>query len=672
MTSKRALFQLSEPYDDNPLTYSSADERGDFANSYLAQGEKALLKGDIIGLEFFEKAIELDPNNPDLFYRQGLALFEYGSSEGKEKALLIAAKKFKNTTFISPCHFEAWHAWGNALSLLGSTYKEHHYFLEAEEKLKKALQLVAERKHPLTSELHWDYGKVLYQIAKNSGEAIDLQTALDAFQKSSVEHEPLPQEFWNDFGLTCLAMADRINDPRYIVKAINCFKQAVSLTLSSFDGWLLLARSMNELYTHTHDEDHFTQSHECFASAAALRPYSLDLWHEWAVFLLESARRTRDLKRLRSCLEKCQRGYVFNAKHPQLLAIWAEALALMGELTDRIDLLYEGQNKITEALDISNEEDPDIWHSYGNCLFSWGVYFEDLDYYYQAIEKFQEGISLDRTRHQDWYAIAKTYAAVGDADDDIDAFEKAVRFYAKAVDLKPRSSYYFEYALALSSLGEMKRDQTVLRQAQAFFEYTLQVQKNALYIHPEWLYHYAVTLDLLGDCNVDENMYQKALEMLSQVLMIDPDFPLIHYRIGLVYSHLGEAIGESDYFHRAIHHYRLALKHEEEYDFAILEWGTTLINIGQHTFDKDVADQCHREAEHKLIQAARLGNQQAFYQLGCLYSLLTQYDKSLYYIQKSHEVKSLPLLEDLMEDDWLEGLRLTAPFQEFLSHLHHG
>ncbi len=657
-------------YSQRPWTcHESLDDQASF---YLAQGELALLKGDLQGLELFERAAELAPCNAELFYRQGLALFEHGSIEGKEKALLLATKKFKISTQLASDYFEVWQAWGNALHLLGKTYKEHHYFLEAEEKLQKALQLIEDKTSDIYVELYWDYGKISTEIALHSGEAIDLQKALEAFQKAAGYPDQLPQEFWIDFGLASLEMASLVNDTRHIVKAIHCFKSAVALTLSSFEGWLLLARSMSLLYAHTHDEDHFTQAHEYFSAAAHLRPYSVELWHEWALFLLESGRRTKDLKRLRACLEKCQRGYVFNAKHAELLATWAEALATLGQLTDRIDLLYEAQNKITEAMDLSEEENPQVWHSYGQCLFSWGIYFNDLDYYYQAIEKFQEGLSLDRTRYQDWYGIAKVYAKVGDADDDIDACEKSVRFYAKAFDLKPISASYFEYGYVLSRLGEMKEDPQLLKQALSYFEYTLQTQKNALYMHPEWLYHYAINLDLLGDCHEDENAYQKSLEIFSQVLMIDPDFPRIHYRIGLAYSHLGEALGEMDHFYRALNHYRLALKQEEDNDFVILDWAITLINIAQHSYDKDLADQCHREAENKLMQAVRLGNEQAFYHLGCLFSLLGQFEKSLHFIQKSHDAKSLPCLEELLDDDWLEGLRMTASFQEFLSHLQHG
>ncbi len=69
-------------------------------------------------------------------------------------------------------------------------------------------------------------------------------------------------------------------------------------------------------------------------------------------------------------------------------------------------------------MELSEEENPEVWHSYAKTLFSWGLYFDDFDYYYQAIENFQEGLSFDRTRYQDWYGIAEVYARVGDTDDD--------------------------------------------------------------------------------------------------------------------------------------------------------------------------------------------------------------------------------------------------------------
>jgi len=653
---------------DDHLAYCSADNRAGLATYFLAQGELRLLKGDLAGLDDFEKATELDPCNPELFYRQGLALFEYGSEEGKEKALLLAGKKFKTAVNLCPEYFDAWQAWGISLSLLGMTYDEHHYFLEAEEKLKKAISFASAKSKDILSELQWDYGVVWTKMAVHSGEAVDLQHALDAFEKSSRYLDNLPSEFWIDFGKACMEMSHLINDARLTIKAINCFKYAISLSISCFEGWVHLAGAMQALYLQTHEEDHFLQASECFATAAHLKPYDTELWLEWATFLCASGKTTRDLKRLRSCLEKCQRSYAYNPRQPRLLAIWAEALSFIGEITERVDLIHEAQNKISEAVELSEEEDPEVWHSYGVCLGAFGRYFSDIEYHLQAIEKFQFGLSIDRTCHQHWFAIAKTYMVIGQMESDLESFEKAIRFFAKALDLHASSQYIFEYAYALLNLGDLKDDQKLLEESTARFEQALALQKNALYIHPDWLFHYATALDLLADFYEDESYYTRSIEILSHVLMIDPDFPAIHHRLALAFSHLGELVDDLEHFYRATHHFRLAAKHEEENDQVILDWGVCLINLGQHTQHHGEADQFYREADAKITQAAKLGNLQAYYHLGCLYSILGQYERAMHFIEKSHTVESLPPIEEVMEDEWLDGLRATPHFQQFLSH----
>ncbi len=650
-----------------PLSPISSNEQEALISYFLEQGELSLLKGDISGLEFFDKALELSPSNPNILYRQGLALFEYGSEEGREKTLLWASKKFKMVTLLAPNHFEAWHAWGNTLVLLGMTFHEYHYFLEAAEKLKKAIALSEGKSSDILAELFWDYGTIYTRIAKNSGEAIDFQTALDHFQKSYEHQETLPAEFWNDFGLTSLSMAELTRDIRLHIKAIDYFKHAISLSIGVFDGWKNLASALQKLYYQTHEEDHFNQANECFISASTLIAHDDSLWQSWALLLLDSGKITKNLNRLNSCLEKCRRSFASNPNQPLLIAIWAETLALIGELSERLDFIYEAQNKMTEALDLANEENPDLCFSYGMCLNSFGRYFGDIDYYFQAIEQFQEGLSIDRTSHANWHAMAKTYAVIGEIQSDINSYEKACRFYVKAIDLSPQSFYIFDYALALLKLGEMKDNKTILEEAISRFEQAINHQKNVIYIHPEWLFHYAACLDLLGDFYDDEYFYIKAIELLSHVLMVDPDFPKIHHKLALAFSHLGEVESELEYFYKALHHFRLASKYEEDNDQIVLDWGVTLINIAQNLHDPQEIALFYQDAEHKITAAAKLGNEQAYYHLGCLYSLLEQYEKSMHFIEKSHACKSLPPIDEVLDDEWLEGLRSTSLFQSFLS-----
>lgn len=641
------------------------------AEHFTSQGELRLLHDDPAGIDLFEAACRLDNNNPDLLYRQGLALFEYGSEEGKEKNLRLASQKFKALTRLDPSHLQAWQAWGDLLSCQALLTKQHHFFLQARDKFEKALTLL-ETSHvssTCASELYGHLGFIFLHLAKNSGEACDYQQSIDFFQKASAESQAFSEEFWISFGEACRSLGTCINDIRLVIKSLHCFKHAVSISVSCFQAWRCMAETLHMLYEKTHDDDHYAQANDCYAAAAQLRPDLASLWLDWSVFLYEAGRRVQDVKRLRLALEKCEKAAACNRTDPSILATWGEILALLGELTERIDLLHEAHNKVAEASSLA-PHDPRVWHAHGLCLQSFGHYFQDSDYYYQAIEKCQTGLSIDRTCHALWYTIACTYLMVGTIEQDTESLQRSCRFFQRAIGLNPgNSTYIFDYALALSKCGELNQDPQLLEQAISHFEKALNMQKNAVYLHPEWLFYYACTLDLLGDSQEEPSLYSRAIEIFSHVLTIDPDFPMIHHRLGLAFSHMGELTNDLDYFQRALHCIRLAARKDEDNEQILLDWGITLINISQYTPDAAKADLSLRESEIKLTQAAKLGNLQAFYQLASLHSLLGNYEKAMRFIEKAEEFDALPSLDDLIQDDWLEGLRTTADFREFIYRL---
>lgn len=639
------------------------------AEYYLLRGELFLLKREgREGIDLLEQASELDPFNPMLFYRQGLSLFEYASEEGAEKALSLAIKKLKKATGLNPNLIEAFHVLGNALYRFGDQHKNEKDLLEALKNYERALSLAEMSPYDAIADLHWDYGNLWSTLYHHSEEICDLQKALIAYQKASCDTEVVSAEFWIDFGKAELQFAKQAHDVRRAIKAISCFKNAVSKDSPCFEGWSYLAKSLKTLYEFTHEEDHFTQAIDFFEAALQLKSQDADLWVEYTRFLCDCGKRSKEVKRVRTCIEKCHRGYAYNSNHPRLLAIWAEALALLGELTERADLIFEAQNKISEALNVT-EDDPEIWYSAGMCVKSLATYFNDYEYHYQAIEKFQIGLSIDRTCHRLWHALALSYAFLAHFLIDAKEIEKAVKFFQKASALYPSSFYLIDYAVALSKFGEAVHNKDYLENALSGFEQALNLQKNAIYLHPDWLFQYASTLDLLGDFHEEDVYYNRAIEIFCHVVMIDPDYPNVHHRLAQTFCHLGDLIGDSDHFYRAIHHLRLALKHDEENDQIILDWALALIHIGQHAYHVHDAELIYKEAEHKLMQAAKLGNVQTYYHLGCLYSILKQYDKAMYFIQKADAFKSLPPMEEILQDEWLDGLRATVDFRDFLAHL---
>ncbi len=665
-----ANFEL-QPVKDDPLGMPVGELKNkDYSALSLTlfqKGEFRLLHGDKGGIEFFDMAAKLDPKNPQLFLEQGLSLFEYGSREESEEGLTLASKRFKIATSLNPFSFQAWHLWGNTLYFLGKRRKESTYFANALKKYEKAIELSSGQAPDVLADLYWDFGDVWSKLAEKSGEITDYHYAIKAYENASSLQDDLAPEFWINFGNVYMTMGNKTNDTRLLVKAVNCYKNAVSISISLAEGWFLLGIAMKTLYNYTHDEDHFSQANECFSTTVQLSQDDSRVWLEWARLLLESGVIFRDSKKLRASIDKCFKAHRYDKKSPFVIAVWAEALALLGSFTERLDLIHEAQSKIEPI--VNQTKNTETLYAHGICFYALGTYYKDIDYYYQAIEQFQEGLSINRANHRLWYAIASSSFAASLLDHDEKSYERSLHFFQQSLNLKKSSITHCHYAMCLLKYGELNHEQKTLEQSVYHFEAALNMQKNAAYLHSDWIFYYASALDGLAAFIESDSHYVKALDLLNHILMLKPEFPQIHFQLALTYSHYGELVSEPEIFYRAIHHYRIAHQKEKENDQIILDWAFTLVNLGD-LLESDVeSDQYFREAEYKMIQAAKLGNIHAYYALSCLYSVIGDLDNSLRFLEKAKAFDALPVLDEIFEDEWLENLRETEGFQAFIEEL---
>lgn len=667
---KSFLENSSPEMTSNFLNLEFIDSTITTENLFL-EGKSLLSLGDVEkALDCFDQALKQAVDKAGLSYRQGLALWEYGQIKGREKALLLANKKWKTATFFKPDQFCAWHMWGRSLLFLGQTFKEKHYFTEGASKLQKALILSSKEEASVLSELHHNLAVVSSHLATYSKEPSDWHTAVEHFQKAVSYIDSFTSGFWDAYGFACLQLSYCINDIALCVKAIQCFKYAISRSPSDFSlGWKHLAQGLRRLYEHTHDPDHLAQAIDSFKAARQSNKDDVDLVLEHADLLLESGKRKQNIIHLKSCIDKASKAYRLSPQSARALALWGEALALMGQYGERLDLLLEGENKFNEVLDIDGDH-PAISYHYGQCLNSFGRYYNDVDYHYQAIEKFQEALSQNRTLHRSWHAIGMSYYQAGILEENEYIIEKGVWFLRKAIVLAPYNTYYhIDLALSLSKLGELSQNPEHLLLAINQFEQTLLLQKNAVYLHPDWLFHYAKTLDLYGDYHEETGYYTKAIELLGHILMINPNLKGVYYQMGLSFSHLGELSLEIDNFYKALHYFKLAAKEDEDNDSILLDLGITLMNISQSTTDPTEEQTCLLDAEAKLTQSAKLGSVIAYYQLACLCSLTGRHEEGIYFLTKADDFDALPSLEEIVEDEWLDPLRETLACQEFLREI---
>ncbi len=646
------------------------DQKKELSERSLAAGEIALHNDDLTALSHFEAAATLSLENPEVWYREGRAFFEYGLSAGREKALLLASRYFKLAAQLAPEKPEIWSAWGSALLLLGQSYGEHHYYLEAKEKFQKAIDCSESLPPAALAYLYWNFGLVWTELAQHSGEAIDVSLAIQAFRTAMNHHgENPPPEFLNDSGNAYLQMGLLVNDSRLYVQAAELLNQAVSNNEHYLEGWASLATVYTQLYINTMDESYTVKALSCYERLCKEEPGDAEHWLGWAQILGESGRLNRDAKKLRLSIEKAARGCSLDSSNPLALYQWVESLSHLGALTGRLDLLIEAENKILRAQD-KFSDDPDLWHAYGICLIAFGQYYSDPDYYEFAIEKLQYGLSLDRTNAELWHALALAHSYIANLTDDLDMIERSTRFFTRALDLKPACpSLLFDAANAWLLACDLHDDPKDLDQAIYLYESLLQTQNDALLNHPEWLFQYTTALEWLGDYTADETYFARAADLYMHVLLIDPETPKIHFRIAMCFARIAEHSLEAEYYRRAMHYFNFAIRQDEEDDAVWLEWGLASIHLAHYSHDPDTAHQYYTDAEQKLIRAGQLGNLNALYNMACLYSIMGRYEEAMDFISKSEKASALPTIEEMFDDEWLDNLRSTEMFSHFLSNL---
>jgi len=666
---QQKLSGFSQEFAMNHLDGIDRNSSMELALDLQKKGEMYLLNGDVSGTQFFEMVTELQPDNSELFFAQGLALFEFGVSNHSPKDLRLAIKKFQVAAKQAAPTMSLYHAWGNTLYCLAVETGNRSHYSTARNKYKKALSLTENQSNDVVSDLHWDYANSWTKIAEESGEAIDLNIALQSYDKAVTLQEDMPPEFWQNYGCCALKLGKQTNDLRLFIKAIDCYKNSISLSISSYEGWFELAKALVELYNYTQDEDHFAQANECFSTAAKFQANHAEIWTAWATLLKDSGYILRDTKKLFSAIDKCQRASLCDPTSSTVIYIWAEALCHLGVFTDSLEYINDAENKIASIK--STTITPEHHYAEGHTLLAQAEYFSDLDLYYQAIEKFQMSLSINRSQHKLWYALGYTYMQCHALEDDSKLLELSIKFFGKALNLHVSSRYHYYFALAHYKLGDLLREPQHIETSVLHFEHAFSLQNNAIYLHPEWTFNYACALDLLGDYTDIDAHYVKSLEILNHVLMVDPDFSGIHYQIALVYAHFADLISDKDLFFRALHHYRIAHNKDQENDQVILDWGLTIINLALLTAIPGEMQTLFQEAECKLIKAAKLGNEQAYYYLGCLYAILHNEEKALQFLMKSYEVSALPPLQDVLQDDWLDNLKTSEEFREFVYRIEH-
>ena len=669
--TNQAFDRLEEFKDASKWTSLKDSDRELLATLFVLQGETELVKGDSRVLDSFDLANQICPKNPKILIQQAKA---FATQDQHIHCLTHAQKTVEKILTIDPNYFEALQLWGSTLVKIGVFYQEAQHFHEADRKFSYAQELLINNVH-LTGEFYWNWGLCWYHLGKHSGEAVDLHRAVNHFRLAA-EADLQTKNFWNDYGNALVDLSFLIGRPEFLPEAVEFYLKAIKAAPDYFEGWLNYAISLQQIHSVSNKLEHFETAHEGFAQASKINADDVTLWLKWGQLLVDFSKRSHCLEHLHESLEKFKKADACEPNHPLVLSRWAEVLMILGTYEERLELLRDAENKLMRSLEIFPESS-EIWYLYGACLIELGRYFGDEEFYFQAIEKFEHGLSINRQLPSLWYGLASSYFAIGEMQEDAEMLQKAIRYYnhVSEFDVKEVPQLWNDWGVALMKLAEMSNEHQYIRGAVEKFERTLQLHEDEPSsgpINPEWLYNYGCALDFLGDFEEDARYYEKSIQVLMQVLQSDPEYTFARFNLALALAHLAELTSDIESFQKALDCFQDILSHDPEDEMAWNEWGLTLINYAQLIQDPshpDLSQKIYELAEKKLLQAIAMGSVTAFYNLSCLYSLYGNHSAAMYYIERAEKQGGLPALEDLLNDDWLDSLRQTPMFRNFINHL---
>lgn len=649
------------------------EERVLLARLLVMQGAQQLSKGDYQVLESFEAANRISSNSPEILYQQGKILSSYKENI---RYLTLACQSLMLAIQQDPTLFKVWYLRAQVLTDIGLFECEASHFMEARMNFEKAnefLNSIAEDNQQ--AEFYWKWGFCVASLGSISGEPLDFHQAIEKY-RLAFESGCRDSKFFNDFGRGFVDLGLLLEKSEYFTEALKLFNQTVQQDSEIFEGWYNQGCCIQSLIEYGCHDKLLEQAEHAFSKAAAINPHCSQLWLKWGQLETTIGKVKHDSKKLEASLTKFDKAHQLERGHPQILSSWAETELFLGAQEERLDLIQAARTKILNSLEIQ-PEDSDVWYLYGSCLNELGRYFSNEDYYNQAIEKFQYGLSLSRNNPLLWYGLALAHFAIGELTEQQVSFENAVRYCSRVIESGGEgfAQFWNDWGIALMKLAELTQQASHVEMAIEKFERALKQPIQNIEgedVDLEWVYNYGSAFDLLGDLTEEPSHFERAVQVLTQVLQLDPEYNQARYNLALALSHLGEALFDVEPYQKAIEHFQYLLEQDSEDEMIYLDFGMSLTNLAMLIHDShhpERSQTLYRQAETHLMHACVLGNTQSFYQLAGLYSITGHYDHAMHYLERAQFFGMLPGIEDLLHDEWLEGLRLKPAFRQFINEL---
>jgi tetratricopeptide (TPR) repeat protein len=640
------------------------------------------------------QAKELCPHNPNVWYRYAVCCDLRGNVEDFKEACL----SFKQAAHLEPNNFDIHFSLATSLMRLGVHYEEAEYLYEALQSCEYAESLLkksgSEENIPLREkfDFYWQWGLIGYFTGKTSGEPCDYQTAIGAFRKAEelakknaglLEHT---ETFYDDFASTLLEFAKLVKRDDLFYEAISLYdnfipafekslhaadkssdeKEVTNLEKGLASACFHMGSCYANLFYKTHQKTQFDKACQYFQKAYSINPNIIGLYIEGGKVFFVAARVWQDAHLLRSAIEKFTTSLEREELPVELYGQLAEALALLGSHEDRVDLVQDAKDLLIATLK-DDEELPELWASLCFTLSTIGRYFVDEKYFTQAIEAAQKGLQHTDTVGTLFHYLGVAKFSLAELNGDLALMQEANSHYEEAAKLEPGTYGYFwnEWGILLLSLSELSRDKTYLKGSEEKFAKAVSMVDAP---QAEWLFNWGCTLDFLGDLQDEPAYYEKAIANLQRAYFLDPTFPSICLHLASAYAHLAEVTEDLEAFEKADTTFKEAAEEDNEDDLVWSEWGAMLLNMYELVHDNVLKTdrELLSRAEQCFLKAQALGGLTACYSLACTYCLQGNLQEAMHYFEKAMESSMPPPMEVVFEEEWLEPLRRTSSFQDYI------
>jgi tetratricopeptide (TPR) repeat protein len=388
---------------------------------------KALLKQGVAlsnlgkdeeALKAFEKAIEINPTDPEAWYNKGVALGKLGKNEE-------ALKAFEKAIEINPTDPEAWYNKGVTLSKLGKDE-------EALKAFEKAIEI-----NPNYDKAWYNKGVALGKLGKD-------EEALKAYEKA-IEINPNYDKAWNNKG-------NALSNLGKNEEALKAFEKAIEINPNYDKAWNNKGNALSNLGKNE-------EALKAYEKAIEINPNYDKAWYNKGVALGKLGKNEEALKAFEKAIE-------INPTDPEAWYNKGNALSNLGKNEEAL-------KAFEKAIEI-NPTDPEAWYNKGVTLSKLGKNEE-------ALKAFEKAIEINPTDPEAWYNKGVTLSNLGKNEEALKAFEKAIEinpnydkaWYNKGVTLSELGKHEkaIEYlAKAYSLLKEISGENLVLKPAKGLGE----------------------------------------------------------------------------------------------------------------------------------------------------------------------------------------------------------